>query len=245
MSWPRTAARVEHLQRTRPRVTARAPALGPMPEPGPRAPFPRGVVVPVALPAARRDKVCDDADMDPAQLKDELGLTDSLEEIVDWARQRTAEVIATGVDEELAGLLGAPVTVTTVKAPAPLPPGSATMAMPHNGGARHDAHEDEHGLAMPPSREVTMPRVPLPAVPLPPVPQRPDLAADAEEGTDVDELEMLDEGDLELMESDDDEDDDGSSPEQREPADGDDVAGDDGPERSAEWKRALADAQSE
>ncbi len=161
--------------------------------------------------------------MDLAQLEDVLGQEgESLDELVVWARQRAEQTLAQGVDDpELAALLGGTptpaATVTTVRAYAPVAPVPLPRPL-------------EPSVAPLPTPEAeaddghqTMPRAPLP-----PVPQRPEHVA---AGDSADDLEMLDEEDLELVE------DAGES--------SDDEGEEDMPARSAEWKRALADAQGE
>lgn len=146
----------------------------------------------------------DDADI--TALAEQVGLTDSVDDVVAWARERTDAVLGNGLDHDLAALL--------------------------EGRAIQLAAENLHR----PARTETQPSPPRPEtsvgpntnVGLPPVPQRPDLAARAPHDS-ADDLEMLDEEDLELMED-----------------LGDDVAADPAAAMSSpEWKRALADAQSD
>ncbi|MBX7082652.1 MAG: hypothetical protein K1X88_25830 [Nannocystaceae bacterium] len=165
--------------------------------------------------------------MDLAQFEDLLGQDgESLDEIVAWARERAQQTLAQGdLDPELAALVGGPpvptATVTTVRAyapvaPVPLPRPLEQPAAPLPSPTRDDGSDDGNA---------TMPRAPLP-----PVPQRPEHVA---AGDSADDLEMLDEEDLELVED------------AGEGSDDEDAGDEDLPARSAEWKRALADAQGE
>jgi hypothetical protein len=148
----------------------------------------------------------DDADI--TALAEQVGLTDSVDEIVAWARERTDEVLAGALDVDLAALLE----------------GRPLVAVP-SADAVHRPARTETQPSPPRTEESVGPNT---AVGLPPVPQRPDLAARAPHDS-ADDLEMLDEEDLELMED----------------------LGEDAPADAAaamsspEWKRALADAQSD
>jgi hypothetical protein len=170
----------------------------------------------------------DDADI--TALAEQVGLESPIAEVVAWARQRTDDLLAEGLDADLAGLLE----------------GRSVVVEPSERAA-------------PPARTGTQPGVPRPApievqrMPLPPVPQRPDLAAHPPHDS-ADDLEMLDEDDLELVEDLGDgegsDSDDGDSDDGHRDGSGDAGAGgeplDRGPAVSSpEWKRALADAQGE
>ena len=160
------------------------------------------------------------------------GLEGRIDEVVEWARARADEILATeALDEELVELLGNGASVHVA--------------------ARHDAAPSyvprEHTA---PGN--TQPGVPLPLprpverAPLPPVPQRPDLAA--KHGDEPEDLEMLDEDDLELVEDlgGDDEDGTGESHGDNGAADEHEHAPAIGAGESApEWKRALIDAQGD
>lgn len=123
----------------------------------------------------------DDAEI--TALAEQLGLTSPLEDVVAWARQRTDEVLANGLDTDLAGLLeGRPIAVDTI-------PGVVARPIRARTGETQP--------------RATMPSAMVPdsleRLPLPPVPQRPDLAARAPHDS-ADDMEMLDEDDLELVE---------------------------------------------
>jgi len=146
----------------------------------------------------------DDADI--TALAEQVGVTDSVDDVVAWARERADAVLGNGLDHDLAALLD----------------GRAILPVAE--------------ILNRPARTETQPSPPRPDasvgpntnVGLPPVPQRPDLAARAPHDS-ADDLEMLDEADLELMED-----------------LGDDVPADAAAAMSSpEWKRALADAQSD
>lgn len=169
----------------------------------------------------------DDADI--TALAEQVGLDSPIAEVVAWARQRTDDLLAEGLDVDLARLLE----------------GRAVVVEPTDRAAQ-------------PARTGTQPGVPLPGpievqrMPLPPVPQRPDLAARPPHDS-ADDLEMLDEDDLELVEDLADGDAEGEGNGDGDGGDApDDESGDDAEPRergpavsSPEWKRALADAQGE
>jgi hypothetical protein len=145
----------------------------------------------------------DDADI--TALAEQVGLTDSVDDILAWARERSDVLLGGGLDADLAGLLEGRAVVL----PDALQRPARTETQPS-----------------PPRPEIAVTQTT--SVGLPPVPQRPDLAARAPHDS-ADDLEMLDEEDLELMED----------------------LGEDAPSdpaaamSSPEWKRALADAQSD
>lgn len=145
----------------------------------------------------------DDADI--TALAEQVGLTDSVDDILAWARERSDVLLGGGLDADLAGLLEGRAVVL----PDALQRPARTETQPS-----------------PPRPEIAVTQTT--SVGLPPVPQRPDLAARAPHDS-ADDLEMLDEEDLELMED----------------------LGEDAPADTAaamsspEWKRALADAQSD
>lgn len=114
-------------------------------------------------------------------LAEQVGLTAPIADVVAWARQRTEDVLAGGVDNDLAALLeGRPVTLAAVATAAPGRP-ALTETQPRAHVPRQLGSE----VAL--------------RLPLPPVPQRPDLPAPRAQDS-ADDLEMLDEEDLELME---------------------------------------------
>jgi hypothetical protein len=118
----------------------------------------------------------DDADI--TALAEQVGLTDSVDDIVAWARERTDAVLGGALDDDLVALLeGRPLVALPTEGPRP----ARTETQP----SPPRTHEPSVG--------------PNTAVGLPPVPQRPDLAARAPHDS-ADDLEMLDEEDLELME---------------------------------------------
>jgi hypothetical protein len=160
------------------------------------------------------------------------GLEGQIDEVVEWARARADEILATeALDEELVELLGGGGNGVRV---------ASREASPSYVPRDHTAP----GNTQP---GVPLPRPPVERAPLPPVPQRPDLAA--KHGDEPEDLEMLDEDDLELVEDLGGEDEDGAGE-----AHGDNGAADeeqDHPpaigagESAPEWKRALIDAQGD
>lgn len=166
------------------------------------------------------------------------GLEGRIDEVVEWARARADEILASeALDEELAELLGDGNGVAHAERPA------VPAYVPTDRTAPGNTQPG-----------VPLPRPPVERAPLPPVPQRPDLAAKADEPED---LEMLDEDDLELVEDLGGEDEDGAGESQtggEVPRDEGDDDGDGEPahrpaigagESSPEWKRALIDAQGD
>lgn len=154
-------------------------------------------------------------------LAEAVGVRESVDDVVAWARARTDALLASGLDADLGELLaGRDLPEGAVAQPEPRVARPTEPAPEHVNGRSRPAAVAPEATAREEERGSSATRLPLP-----PLPQRPDLAASM--GDSADDLEMLDEEDLELV----------------------DEVGEEGegtPDVSSpEWKRALADAQGE